>query len=249
MNPDVVADVGNSLIKWGRCMAGRVAATAALAPDDAAAWQQQADAWALLRPASWLVAGVHPARRQALADWLQTRGDLVQVWTDGGALPLRIALEHPERVGIDRLLNGLAALTQRKPGEPVVIVDAGSAVTVDWLDATGTFRGGAIFPGFRLMAQALHSYTALLPLIEVKNPEPVLPGANTVQAMEAGIFWAGAGGVRLMIERLAQLDRTPPRVFLTGGNGPTLSPFVDYPNQVWSAMTLEGLRIAAETLP
>jgi type III pantothenate kinase len=241
--------VGNSRIKWGRCAPGRVAATASLPPEDPAAWQRQADAWGLPRPATWVVTGVHPARGQALAGWLQARGDRVHLWTDVGALPLRIALERPDQVGIDRLLNGVAGLTKRMPGEPVVIVDAGSAVTVDWLDAAGAFQGGAIFPGFRLMAQALHSYTALLPLIEIKDPEPVLPGADTFKAMEAGIFWAVVGGVRLMIERLARLDRTPPRVFLTGGNGPALSSFLDRPNHVWSAMTLEGVRIAAEALP
>src|SRR5205807_553047 len=63
-------------------------------------------------------------------------------------------------------------------------------------------RGGSIFPGLRLMVKALHEHTALLPLVEVNEPCPYLPGLSTPQAMQAGVYYATAGGINTLIERL-----------------------------------------------
>jgi type III pantothenate kinase len=164
-------------------------------------------------------------------------------------VPVTVALDRPDRVGIDRLLNAVAALAIRPPNHPVAIVDAGSAVTVDWLDAAGAFRGGAILPGLRLMAEGLHAYTAHLPLIEVRNPEPILPGTDTLSAMEAGIFWTAVGGIQLIIDRLARLEPLPPVLYLTGGDAGKLSSFIERSHRVWPEMTLEGIRLSAEAIP
>jgi type III pantothenate kinase len=125
-------------------------------------------------------------------------------------------------------------------------------VTVDWLDETGHFAGGAIFPGFRLMAQALHDHTALLPLIEVPGHVPALPGTSTTTALEAGVFWAVVGGIRALIDELAVRSAIPPQVFLTGGDAALVGPSLQHmagPVTVWPHMTLEGIRLAAEALP
>src|SRR5437763_574301 len=167
--PDVIVDVGNARIKWGLCGAAAVTAVAALPPDDPAAWQGQLDAWRLAGPLRWTVSGVHPARRQRLADWLVARGDVVDVVASPERLPLRTALPQPEKAGIDRLLNAVAVNGRRRPAAAAVIVDAGSAVTVDLVEGHGVFQGGAILPGLRLMARALHDYTALLPVVQIEG--------------------------------------------------------------------------------
>jgi type III pantothenate kinase len=246
MTPDVVVDVGNTRIKWGRCRAGKIADVASLPPDAPVDWEKQVRTWALPPASSWVLTGVHPARRDSLKDWLQARGERVTVFKDASCLPLHVALDNPGHVGIDRLLNAVAALQHRATNQPVAIVDVGSAVTVDWVDAAGAFRGGAIVPGFRLMAEALHSYTALLPLIEIKNPEPPLPATNTLSAMEAGIFWTLVGGVQLLIDRMARREQLEPCVFLTGGDSPRLSPFIGRAHKVWKEMTLEGALLTAQ---
>jgi type III pantothenate kinase len=249
MIPDVVVDVGNTRIKWGLCRAGKIVATVSLPPDAPNDWEQQLRTWAQSPPSSWVLTGVHPSRRDALKKWLRARGEQVLVLIDPKSLPLHIALDQPERVGIDRLLNAVAALAQRRANQPIAIVDAGSAVTVDWVDADGAFRGGAILPGFHLMAEALHSYTALLPLIEIRSADPPLPGTDTKSAMEAGIFWTLVGGIQFMIDRFAELEQTEPCVFMTGGDSPRLSPFIGRAHKVWPEMTLEGIRLAAEVMP
>ena len=274
MRPDLVADVGNSRVKWGLCSRPPVRRHASLPPDDPAAWQSQLEAWNLTGPLAWAVSGVHPRRRDALAAWLRGRGDTVLLLEAGHQLPLKVLVEHPDRVGIDRLLNAVAANTRRRPGVAAVVVDAGSAVTVDWVDPAGAFTGGAIFPGLRLMAQALHDHTALLPLVEVRTSALALPGTSTGAAIEAGVFWAVVGGVGALIEQLERQAGVTSDVFLTGGDAPLLesalkqwavgsgqravtgeSPLPEIPGDrsqcsllLWPEMTLEGIRLAAEAL-
>ena len=119
--------------------------------------------------------GREPSHRDQLAAWLRTRGANVCVIVDHRQVPIRMDLTAPDKVGIDRLLNALAAIARVPPNTTAIVIDAGSAVTVDLVDATGTFGGGSIFPGLRLMAQALHSFTAQLPLVE-EFDEHGLPG-------------------------------------------------------------------------
>ena len=142
----LVADIGNTRIKWGRCDAGRVVESAALAPDDPDAWRDQIAAWRLAGPLVWTLAGVHPARRDRLADWLRRRGDEVRVLDKHGQLPLKMNVEAPEQVGLDRLLNVLAARTLVPANTPALVVDAGSAITVNYLDETGAFGGARFSP-------------------------------------------------------------------------------------------------------
>ena len=96
--------------------------------------------------------------------------------------------------------------SRRRPDTPAVIVDAGSAVTVDYVDERGVFRGGAILPGLRLMAQALHDYTALLPVVTIDG-EAAMPGATTTEAIKAGVFAAVLGGVERLVFHLVSAGR------------------------------------------
>lgn len=249
MTPDVVVDIGNTRIKWGLCRDGQVSAIAGLPPDDSRAWEEQIRQWQLPPASRWVLTGVHPGRRDTLVDWLRQRGEKVLVLLYARELPLRVELEIPDYVGIDRLLDAVAVNERRRPGVPAVIIDAGSAVTVDWLDETGAFRGGAILPGLRLMAKALHDYTALLPLIPVPQREPPVPGTSTPAAMEVGIFWAVAGGIQGLIAVYRRGSSVEPEVHVTGGDGELLASVIPQA-RYWANMTLEGvLRAAASHDP
>lgn len=262
MKPDVVVDVGNSRVKWGLCSAEGVERVASLTPDDPTGWARQAEDWEL-RPgkAWWVLTGVQPKSRDQLADWLGRRGDRVRLLTEAQELPLRVALEHPDRVGIDRLFDAVAAKDRVRREVAILIVDAGSAVTIDLVDEAGAFQGGVIFPGFRLMTKALHDYTALLPPVAIDRVNPPVPGNTTAGAIQAGVYWAVAGGIKAVLRQLAarcRWDATAkamsplphdPFVFLTGGDAELLAPVLDPSIIVWPEMTLEGIRVAAEALP
>jgi type III pantothenate kinase len=235
----IVVDVGNTRIKWGRCAGGRVIDTAGMPYDALQIWQEQADRWAVPPMCPWLVSGVHPTRRDALVGWLRNRHASVRTLDSYRQLPLEVSVAEPEKVGIDRLLNGVAANTRRPAGFAAVIADLGSAVTVDYVDAGGKFGGGAIFPGMRMMAQALHEYTALLPLVAIDRG--VLPGKSTDQAIRAGIFNAVAGGIERLVNHYRSFlpDRT--LVYVTGGDGLLLTAAEPALGVHWPEMTLEGI--------
>jgi type III pantothenate kinase len=243
MIPDVVVDVGNTRIKWGRCGPSGILGVSALPPDDPGSWDRAATEWDLALGTSWLLASVQPSRASAFAAWARARGDDVVQIFGSHQIPLQIELPQPDKVGIDRLLDAVAADSRRQSGYAAAIVDAGSAITVDLVDSNGVFRGGVILPGLRLMAKALHEHTALLPLVDIPPALPVLPATSTVPAMQAGILAAGVGGVRWVLEeyrrRLLAME-----IYVTGGDAAALAAGI--PGAVvWEEMTLEGMRLAA----
>lgn len=248
MTPAVVVDVGNSRIKWGLCSGHALRDACSLPPDDPGAWLRQLERWSVPAGSLWVVTGVAPVHREQFAAWLRGQGHEVRLLDDPRELPLRVLLERPDHVGIDRLCDAVAANSRRPPHAPAVVIDAGSAVTVDLLDTAGAFTGGAIFPGLRLMAKALHDCTALLPLIDPPEAPPALPGTATRPAMAAGIFWSVVGGIEALVGRYAAGAAVPPAVYLTGGDAARLHAALPH-FQLWPTMTLEGIRLAAEALP
>src|SRR5436190_12884198 len=126
----LVADIGNSRIKWGLCAGSGIAAVAALAPDDPDAWLRQWQEWSLAE-STWVIASVAPQTRDRFAHWLRDRASGVRIIDSFRDIAIDVAVDHPERVGLDRLLDAVAANERRAAGQNALIVDAGSAVTVD----------------------------------------------------------------------------------------------------------------------
>ncbi len=255
MKPNIAVDIGNTRIKWGYCAEDRVVHKASLSPDDQASWEKQAKEWDLGAELQWAVASVHPERGGRFAQWVKQRGGEFRAIYEVEKLPIKINVREPCRVGIDRLLNAVAAKSRMQRSVSIFIIDAGSAVTVDWVDEEGTFRGGAILPGFRMMAKALHEHSAALPLVAIElvppNEWPRLPGTFTESAMRAGIFWAVAGGIKAILWQLVGKAKASRHhvVYLTGGDALYIAPVLDAEVQYWREMTLEGVRLAAEALP
>jgi type III pantothenate kinase len=118
-------------------------------------------------------------------------------------------------VGADRLAN--MAEAARRHRRSVVVADFGTAATFDVLDAHGCFLGGAIAPGLRLVASALASGTAVLPVAATAAPPRSLIGRNTREALLAGVVGGYAGLISRLISNLGRNRR---RVIFTGGDGP-----------------------------
>jgi type III pantothenate kinase len=246
--PTIVVDVGNTRIKWGHCgCQPTVDEVVALQPDDPDAWERQLERWHSGTTGNWILAGVHPQRRDAFAQWLRQRGASVQVIDSYRQLPLAVKVDAPDKVGLDRLFNAVAANLRRPKRSAAVVVDAGSAVTVDVVDPQGAFRGGAIFPGVRLMAKALHDYTAQLPLVAIDRAEPP-PGTSTAQAIRVGVLHALQGGVARLLAAYSSQYTDGMIVYLTGGDASLLAdarPGFGEPCVAWPEMTLEGIRHSA----
>ncbi len=180
------------------------------------------------------------------------------VMRNAQSLKLDVQVDEPGRVGLDRLLNAVAANVVRDAGQEAIIVDCGTATTVDLVSSSGSFRGGAILPGFTLCARALNRYTEVLPLISMKELFDLPPsedchpalGSNTQAAIMSGVFWGQIGAVRELIARLSQpnssddVESTAHRLLLTGGGARLLVPyFVDAVHCPY--LPLQGLVSAA----
>lgn len=134
-------------------------------------------------------------------------------------LPLVVSLPAPERVGIDRLAGAAAAALVKPPAAPAIVVDCGTAATVDLVAADGSFLGGGILPGPALMYRALADGTSKLPAIAALGQDmpPPMPGRSTEEAIAAGVGFGIRGAVaRLVAEAAAALGPGAVTV-LTGG--------------------------------
>ena len=136
---------------------------------------------------------------------------------------LRIKYSNPAEVGADRIVTALAAKTLY-PGRELLVVDFGTATTVDAINKNGDYLGGAIFSGAKLMGEALETKTAKLPSVEIVQPESVC-GQTTVKSIQSGLFWSTVGAVKELTHRLTGevFEGEKPIVVATGGMGKVFS--------------------------
>jgi type III pantothenate kinase len=200
---------------------------------------------------SWWIGSVNRPTTTRLIDWLRSaRPEDRITLLAAGDLPLRIALERPDMVGIDRLLDAVAVNRLRDPGRPAIIVDLGSAITVDVLSHEGAFLGGVIMPGIGMSARALHQFTDLLPQINVSDftkPPPPL-GKATIPAMRSGLFWGPVGAIHQLVELLAEEVAGDPELFLSGGAAPTVASVLNRPVRHVPHLTLAGIALTARPM-
>ena len=209
----------------------------AIPAGDAIPWKTLAG-W---QPDGTVIAGSNPqAIERVLSEWPQSTLPLPLVVRDRDALPIEVDVDFPDKVGIDRLLNAVAANVLRPSARATIVIDSGTATTVNFMSGDGVFRGGAILPGLEMSAKALHHYTAVLPQLPVQDlggEPPIAPGRNTREAIRNGLFWGQVGAIRELIYQTCQHenlsrpnfdvtsdDDRAPWMILTGGGGPVLSP-------------------------
>ena len=165
------------------------------------------------------------------------------------ATDLPIAIEHslaPDHTtGQDRLLAALAAYEGAQ--QACVVVDAGTALTVDFVDGAGVFHGGAIAPGAQLMLDALAEHTAALPVLTVSKPEGEGPYAKTTaDAMRTGVIAAARGLVRVMLDTYAESYGAYPVVIATGGDAEKIFAEDDLIETIVPHLVLRGIAISVK---
>lgn len=156
-------------------------------------------------------------------------------------LPINIATKVPEKTGIDRVLNVAAAYQQL--GKACCVVDAGSAVTVDFCDDDGTFLGGNIAPGASLQADSLHQLAPHLPIVRPAGGDDAF-GDDTESAINAGIVNGIRGLVRHAVEQHAMTLETWPEVIATGGDAHNLFDGWELVHAISPDLTLYGIGFA-----
>ena len=241
-------DVGNSSVTAGRFAGERLVVTARLECSELAsldltrAFDQEE-----VQPGPEdhvAVASVNPSAAQIVVAWAREHFPTEPlVAEDNLSVQIPAAVAERSRVGVDRLLTCLAAY--HRALSACLVVDLGSAITIDAVSDDGVFLGGIIAPGLRMSARALARGTAFLPEVDLVFPAKAL-GGDTVSAIQSGILWGGVDMVEGLLRRLKTEVGDSARVFLTGGDAEVMAPHLPSIDEVVPHLTLEGLRLAVE---
>ena len=158
--------------------------------------------------------------------------------------PLNHTLDDASTLGIDRALNAVAAFGLTESA--VAVIDAGTAITVDFVDGEGTFHGGAIAPGVGMMLRALHDHTAALPELAFDPGARGPFGKTTAHAMQVGVRGAARGLVRELVEHFAEHYEAYPRVLATGGDAAALFEEDEFVERIIPDLQLIGIQRTIE---
>jgi type III pantothenate kinase len=170
------------------------------------------------------------------------------VITHESDLGVRVAIDQPAQAGADRLVNAAAAFALY--GGASIVIDFGTATNFDVVTSDGAYRGGAIAPGLGLSHDALVQRAARLHKVDLQPP-PSAIGANTIHAMQSGLFWGHVGMMEGVTARLkaamrAQFSEESVRVIGTGGLAPLFQQHTAVINETAVDLTLEGIRVVWE---
>jgi type III pantothenate kinase len=184
-----------------------------------------------------VVPALNPPFAEACRTYLGREPLMVGPGTKTG---VHITYDNPKDVGADRIANALAAY--RRHGGPAIVIDFGTAVTYDAIDAEGRYLGGAIAPGIQVSLDALVAHAARLPRVEALAPPEVI-GRSTVTAIQSGLLWGVVGQVEGMVKRFSAELGGRPKVIATGGHAPLVAGLTTVIDTVEPMLTLEGLRL------
>ena len=153
---------------------------------------------------------------------------------------LNIHMDDPTSVGSDRIVIAVAALQEYKP--PLILVDMGTATTIEVVDQGNTYLGGCIIPGVRVSAEALSSRASQLPGIQLDKPKRVI-GKNTVECMRSGIMYGAAAMLDGMLDRMEEELGKKTTVVATGGMAQFIAPLCKREMRLEKDLLLKGLNI------
>jgi type III pantothenate kinase len=178
--------------------------------------------------------------RQLARRWLGCEPLFVSSSIDLG---LQVDYEPPTAVGADRLANAVAAVHHF--GKPVIVVDFGTATTLDAVSRENVYVGGAILPGVELMLESLAGRTARLPRIAIEGAcHPI--GKSTPESLRSGVILGSVGAIEHLIRQFKQELGDEAQVIATGGLAARFAPHCLSIQRVEPMLTLEGLRILWE---
>ncbi len=207
---------------------------------------------------TWMISSVHGSVEQAFVGRIHARCAAATIRRIAhNDVPMELEIDVPEKLGIDRLLAAYAVqMEEKRNGQSdrtKIVIQAGTAVTVDLISKRGVFQGGAIMPGLSLSLKSLSVGTDRLPLIDHESVKssPELPGKNTSHAIAAGAHASFVGGVQFLIARYRELNRLKwhePElsVFISGGDGNILQPHIPPPVHCIDHLVLLGLSYLAQ---
>ncbi len=247
METCLLIDISNSLTKLVSADHDRLTGPVQKIPTPELTPERLAATPELGKPQVVVLSSVVPAANEAVAAFAKAQG--ARLLIVGHEVELGIALDYPEpaSIGADRLAN--AAGAARFYGAPAVVIDFGTALTFDIIasqEGRATYTGGVIAPGLEAMTHYLHQRTALLPRIDLSEPEHAI-GRSTKEAMLSGAVYGYRGLVREILTAIRR-ELGHPReleVVATGGYAGLIVREMPEIARLHPNLTLEGLRLIA----
>lgn len=201
--------------------------------------------------ACWVVSSVNGHRLNSLRQWVEEfrASDVFHV-IGSADIPLQSNVESRECVGKDRLVAAYAASQLAGPGNAVIVVDAGTAVTIDCVDRSGVFQGGVIFPGSESCFETLCRNTDALPDLAAINREKGHAefeiGRSTTEAIINGVNQSQLHAITGIVSRIQSLS--PAEVYATGGGIEILLPSLPATWNIVPDLVLSGARMIGKLI-
>jgi type III pantothenate kinase len=195
-----------------------------------------------------VLASVVPSATEAVADALLiATGTTPTIIGPETPLPVKLDVEEPQTVGADRVVNTVAAMHLFRVD--VIVVDFGTATTLDCITRDGVFLGGIIAPGLRTSGENLARRAAKLMPVELGPPTRAI-GRRTEDCIRAGLVYGAADAVDGLVRRLKAEwpTRDAPKVIATGGYAALVAKYSSEIEEVHPDLTLRGLQIAHRLL-
>ncbi len=245
----LLVDVGNTRIKWRLWEQGQTGPGGSLLHKGLALTGLGERLWSdLKRPSQVMIANVAgAAMATALRDWIKQAWQL-EPWfamTAATGFGVSNAYAIPAQMGVDRWVAMIGA--RAKLGHSCCIVDCGTAVTVDALTAEGQHLGGVIFPGVRLMREALYRDTRQIPAED--QGQPTVFGRSTRDCVWGGTTHAVAAAIDGIAERMEEKLPGETQRLLTGGDADLLLPYLRGRYRLEPELIFQGLLVMAGQQP
>jgi type III pantothenate kinase len=154
-------------------------------------------------------------------------------------MPITIDYPNPSKIGADRLANASAAILGRQG--PAIVIDFGTAVTFDVISKAGSYLGGVIAPGTASLRDYLHQKTALLPAIQLEEPNSAI-GRSTEEAMQVGAVIGYRGLIREILNEVRRELGGEPKIFATGGDAELISKGIYDIDIIDQDLTMKGIQ-------
>lgn len=247
----LLIDAGNSRLKWASLSQGQRSPQQALAYGESApqAGALQHLQLLLSQQAIEHIVLVHVlghAFTEALESWCaQVAVGLTLVQSRAGAYGIEVAYPNPAQFGADRFV-GLLAARKLLGQQAAIIIDSGTAVTIDAIQADGQHLGGLILPGLQLLSDALIRRTQSAHMSATPFDDPHVFNDNTLQAMGSGCLFSLVGALEGICSRMQAQMFEPARILLCGGDTELLSAHLRLEHQACPDALMDGLQYVAE---
>jgi type III pantothenate kinase len=187
-----------------------------------------------------VICSVVKIKKDEISKLLGSAGFQPPVWLEyGKGFPITVTYENAATLGADRLADCLYGFAAH-PGKNQIIIDAGTAITVDFLKNGREFTGGTILPGLTTQLKSLHNNTSALPSVELDETATEFPGKSTQSSMTTGVTFGTAGALSFLVERYKQQFGSDAAVLVTGGAWKQIEKLVTFEFEYVKEMTVIG---------